>query len=59
MKPEASSWISVHLPKRLLLPLRTVLALPKASSTGFACGAHLVRRSGSGSGVGAKAEGSG
>lgn len=30
-------WISISLPKRLLLWLRSVLALPKASRMGLVC----------------------
>ena len=35
MRPSALNWISVNLPKREELSLRTVLALPKASSSGL------------------------
>jgi hypothetical protein len=35
MQPSPSNWISAYLPKRLLLSLRTVLALPNASSSGL------------------------
>ena len=31
------AWSSMYLPKRLLFSLRSVLALPKASSTGLVC----------------------
>ena len=33
-------WISISLPKRLLLLLRSVLALPKASRMGLVCSTH-------------------
>lgn len=35
MRPSALNWISVNLPKREELSLRTVLALPNASSRGL------------------------
>ena len=38
MLPERSKWMLMNLPKRLELSLRSVLALPNASSSGFVCG---------------------
>lgn len=45
MPPDASNWISTHLPKRDELEFLTVLALPRASSRGFACRMHCSTKS--------------